>query len=565
MESATGRAYTKGMSEAHYLREVLILLLAALIAVPLSQRLRFGPVLGYLVAGAVVGPFGLHLIGDIDATRSLADLGVVFLLFTIGLEMTFERLKSIGLMVYGLGLSQILVTAVVIGAIVAASGYTVAAAITVGGALAMSSTAIVLQVLAERGQAKTKFGRTVLAILLLQDLAVGPLLVLLAVLGRDGGQITASLWLHLGLAALKAAAAILVILAAGRLMLRPLLRVVAGARSPELFAASTLLVALGTSWATEQMGLSMAFGAFLAGLLLAETEYRHQVTADIEPFRGVLLGLFFMTVGMGIDVRLAVDRAGPLVGLVGALLLGKTLLLALIARGFRMSLWRGLRLGGMLAQGGEFAFVLLGIAMTSGVVPVALGSLLLLVVALSMATTPLFVAVGAKALTHFENRETVRETRLQAASDELAQHVVIIGFGEVGRIVARMLKAYGVAYVVLDLDPRRIMEGRVEGEPVFYGDAGLLSVLKAAGADRARSAVVATSEPPMTLRIVETIRQGFPTLPVFARGGDERSAVALRKAGITDAIPETMEVGLRLAGAVLHSDAEDDGTGKATM
>ncbi|MEO5375256.1 MAG: monovalent cation:proton antiporter-2 (CPA2) family protein [Alphaproteobacteria bacterium] len=534
------------------MRDVLVLLAAALAAVPLFERLRLGPVLGYLAAGVVIGPHGLALIGEMEGTRALADLGVVFLLFTIGLELTFERLKSFGGMVYGLGLGQIVLSAGVIAWAVAYSGHDMAAAIIVGGALAMSSTAIVLQVLGERGQLQTSFGNVALAILILQDLAVSPLLVLLEILERDGGRFGASLWPALLLAAVKAAAAIVAILVVGRIALQPMMRIVSGTRSPELFMAMTLLVALGTSWGTEMAGLSMAFGAFLAGLLIAETEYRHQVAADIEPFRGILLGLFFMTVGMTIDLGLAFAQVWLVTALVVALMGTKALLLGGLAMAFRFPFWRAFRLGGFLAQGGEFAFVLLGIGMVSHVVPSALGHLLVVVVALSMAATPLLVTVTGRFIEMLENQQAMRAGDLGRHAGEMDRHVVIIGFGEVGRIIARVLKAYDIPYLVMDMSPRRVLQGRAEGEPIFYGDAALASVLRAAGTERARSVVVATPDPVGTLRIVATLRRDFSHVPTYARGGDERTTMELHRAGIVDAVSEKTEVGLRLVGSILE-------------
>ncbi|KAF0118331.1 MAG: kefB [Rhodospirillaceae bacterium] len=550
------------MVENHHIIDVLVLLLASVVAVPLSQKLHMGPVLGYLVAGVVVGPSGFGLVADIESIHALAELGVVFLLFTIGLEMTLDRLKRIGLPVLGLGVSQIAVTVLVVSSIVLLAGYPLAAAVMVGGALTMSSTAIVLQVLNERSQLKTRYGQVALAVLLLQDLAVSPFLVLLEVLENDGGALTAAVWPALGLAALKAAGAIGVIFIVGRVLLRPLLRLVCEARSSEVFAASTLLVALGTSWATEHVGLSMAFGAFLAGMLIAETEYRHQVQADIEPFRGILLGLFFTTVGMRFDLSLALENIWLVMGLTLALLLGKSALIMVLSRLFRFTIWRSMRLGGVLSQAGEFAFVLLGMAVLGGAVPAELGHLMFLVVAASMAATPFYITVGSRWVTMLESRETVRQARLDSRDEQKNRsHVLIVGFGEVGRIVARMLKAYGLPYLVLEMSPRRINEGLALAEPVFYGDASLVSVLKAAGAEQSRAVVVATGDSSVTLRVVEAVRSSFTTLPIFARVSDEASAAALRSAGITDVVPETMEVGLRLASAVLHDDrhgSEDD-------
>lgn len=552
------------MPDTHYLRDVLVLLVAALVSVPLFERARLGPVLGYLAAGVMIGPHGFALIGEIEGTRSLAELGVVFLLFTIGLELTVARLKDFGALTYGLGLGQIVITAAVIGFAVNRSGHDVATAVTVGGALTMSSTAIVLQLLGAKGELKSQFGQVILAILLLQDLAVSPLLVLLEILQRDGGTIGASLWPALLLAAVKAAAAIVVILVLGRMILQPVLRVISGTQNPELFACMTLLVVLGTSWGTEMVGLSMAFGAFLAGLVIAETEYRHQVAADIEPFRGLLLGLFFITVGMTINISLALDNLWLVAAMVAALMASKTVLLAGLAMVLRFPFWRALRLGSFLSQGGEFAFVLLGIGMASNVVPAPLGNLLVVVVAVSMAVTPPLLTLSGRFIELYENQQAMRAGDIGRQAAELSQHVIIIGFGEVGRIVARMLKAYDVPYLILDMVPRNIIQGRAEGEPAFYGDAALVQVLKAAGADRARSAVVATGDTAATLRVVDGLRRNYPDLPTYARGGDERTTMALRKAGIIDAVPETMEIGLRLAGSALHEEASPaDAVGKA--
>ncbi len=552
------------MVESHNFVDILIFLLATVVAVPLSQRLRLGPVLGYLIAGGVVGPHGFSLISEIESIHVLAELGVVFLLFTIGLEMPLDRLKRIGLPVVGLGVSQIVVTALAVSSIVILAGYPLAAAVMIGGALAMSSTAIVLQVLNERSQLRTRYGQMALAVLLLQDLAVGPFLVLLEVLENDGGVLTAAVWPMLGMAVLKAAGAIVVIYIIGRLLLRPLLRLVCEARSSEVFAASTLLVALGTSWVTEQVGLSMVFGAFLAGMLIAETEYRHQVQADIEPFRGILLSLFFTTVGMRFDLSLTVDSLLLVAGLTIALLVGKSALIMGLSRLFRFSIWRSMRLGGVLSQAGEFAFVLLGAAILAGVIPAELGHLVILVVAASMAATPLYITLGSGWVTFLESRETARYARLgnrtEQGEHEYRSHVLIIGFGEVGRLVARMLKAYGTSYLILEMSPRRISEGLALGEPVFYGDASLVSVLKAAGVEQSRAVVVATGDSSATLRIVDSVRSSRAALPIFARVRDESSATALRKSGITDVVPETMEVGLRLASAVLHDDRKEEDT-----
>jgi len=379
-----------------YLLDVLVLLIAAMACVPVFERLRLGPVLGYLAAGALIGPSGLKLIGDVEATRALAEFGVVFLLFTIGLELTVERVRLISGRVYALGFLQIVVTAAVLTIVARLFGLGLAAAIIIGGALALSSTAIVMPLLSKLGKMNTSVGRMAVAILLMQDLAVGPLLVLIEALAgaqsagaADAGMGGDQLATELGLAVIQAAAAIAVIFAAGRILFRPLFRLVAATNSPELFVGMALLVALATSWGTEVAGLSLAFGGFLAGVLLAETEFRHQVAADVQPFRGLLLGLFFMTVGMSVDLRVAATEFGAVLGLAVALMLVKGVLIAGLARLFAVPGPRALRLGAFLSQGGEFAFVALGAAALAGLIPDAAAQLIIAAAVVTMAATPL--------------------------------------------------------------------------------------------------------------------------------------------------------------------------------
>ncbi|MGB0670511.1 MAG: monovalent cation:proton antiporter-2 (CPA2) family protein [Rhodospirillales bacterium] len=536
------------MPDTHYVFDVLILLVAAVVAVPLFQKLRLGPILGYLVAGALIGPYAFGLVGDMARTQAIAELGIVFLMFTIGLELSFDTLKKIGARVYALGSAQILLTAGIIHGIALLAGLPAPAALILGGGLALSSTAVVMKVLADKGQAKTDFGRTVTAVLVLQDLAVCPLLVLLAVLG-EGEGLGPQLWIALGFAGLKAAGAILAIIGLGRFLMRPVCRLIASARSPEIFAAMAILVALGTAWATEQASLSMAFGAFLAGLVLGETEFRHQVAADIEPYRGLLLGLFFMTVGMTIDPGLFLESPTLVLGLTVGLMVLKGAIIAGLGRLFRYSFWRSLRLAGALNQGGEFAFVLIGIGTASGVIDPS-ANLLVLVVALSMAITPIYANLANRFGQAIQRDEAAQGTGLEHQAEHLDKHVIVVGFGAVGEIVARMLTAHGIPFLVLDESPRRIYGGRAKGYPVFYGDATNETVLHAAGIDHAKALIVATAAEGVAESLSELIRQGFPACRILARGGDERSAAELRRAGLHVVVSEKMECGLQLAGAV---------------
>lgn len=542
------------MNIASPLVQVLVLLIAAVVLVSLFRRARLDAVLGYLIAGIAVGPQGLDLVRDLAATKALAELGVVFLLFTIGLELTIERLRLMSAAVYGLGLAQILATTAAVAGVGLAFGLSHGAAMLIGGAVALSSTAIVLPLLSAEGILNTRLGQTALAVLLLQDLAVGPLLVLREVLGTGNQD---GLALALGLALLKTAAAIGIIVVVGRLVFRPLLRVVAEAETPELFVGVVLLVALGTAWTTEEAGLSMAFGAFLAGLLLAETEFRHQVAADIHPFRGLLLGLFFMTVGMGADLGLAAAQWPMVVGLTLALMVGKAAILAGLAVAFGEAPERALRLGGMLSQGGEFAFVLLAGAASSGLVASPLAQVLTVAVAISMALTPL-VSRGGRRLLALADRRSAPRPDADDPALALTGHVVVVGFGEIGRIVGRMLKAHEIPYVVIDPSPRRVKDARTEGEPVFFGDATHAEVLSGVRAEQARAVIVTTDLVGVAEGVVAVQRHAFPHVPIVARAASERMTIVLRRAGAARVVQESTETGLKLYGALMDVCALDD-------
>ena len=537
------------MPEAPFLRDVLIFLLAAVLVTPIFQRLKFSPVLGYLVAGAVIGPFGIGLIGALDETRALAEFGVVFLLFTIGLDLPIERLRVIRGHVFGLGTAQVLLCGGVIGAIAVAVGLDITAAVVIGAGLALSSTAMVLQLLSERGELASRTGRVTLAILLLQDLSVVLFLALVPLLVDTGpglGQAVA-------IAALRAVAALVGIVIVGRLVLRPLFRVISIGNSAELFVAVTLLILLGTSWLTHLAGLSMALGAFLAGLLLAETEYRHQVETDIRPFRGIFLGLFFMTVGMSLNFTMIADRAGLVFGVMTGLVLVKSVLIAGLCRLFRLPLGVSLHIGLVLAEGGEFAFVLFAMAMSVGVIGGDAGQILVLAVALSMVLTPFLAMAGRRVSRHAELRQARGAERIADSTADLTDHVVIAGFGRVGQTVAAMLTAERIPYIAFDLDLHRVAQKRANGLPVFFGDASHTDLLRAAGADRARSAVVTLDDPGGAERAVAALRECYPELQIFVRARDVDHGARLAKAGATGVVREAVEASLQLGGSVLHS------------
>ncbi len=540
------------MFEAGYLIEVVIILLAAVISALLFQRLRLGSTIGYLMAGAVIGPTGLRLMTDVETTRSLAELGVVFLLFTVGLELPFGRIKVMRGRVFALGVAQVVVTSVTIAAIALSLGTGVTAAILIGGGLALSSTAIVLQLLSERGEMTSRFGRSAFAVLVVQDLAVAPFLVAALALGQED----ASMLVTFGFVALKAAVAVLAILGVGRVVLRYLFKPVAAIRDPEIFAALTLLVVLATGMFTKMAGLSMAFGAFLAGMLLAETHYRHQVGAVIQPFRGLLLGLFFMTVGMSIDLDLTLRQAGTIAVLVAALLVGKAVLLTVLSRAFGLSWAQALNLGMHLAQGGEFAFVLLGAGMIGGVLPMEMGQLLLVVVSLTMVATPFLTWLGRTAARLVERLEVVQVEDIEEETEALSGHVVIAGLGRVGSAVAASLGAAKVPFIAVDLDPHRIAQAQQRNLPVYYGDITRPEILAALHVERARSIVVAVDSRKAALQIVALVRYIFPDMKVYARARDEDHAEELKQLGAHIVVPELVATGVKLAGSIL--DAVDE-------
>jgi CPA2 family monovalent cation:H+ antiporter-2 len=535
------------MPEHGHLNDVLVILLAAICCVALFQRLRITPVLGYLVAGIAIGPHAAGLIHDPEGTELLAEFGVIFLLFTIGLDLPLRRLVEMRHLIFGLGLAQVALTSIAIAVVAYAAGVPAEAALILGGALALSSTATVLQLLIERRELADRHGRLSVAVLLFQDLAVVPLLALLPILAGGSTNIVGAL----GLAAVKAAAAIALILLLGRLLLRPIYRVIAETRNPEIFAATNLLIVLATGYATAQAGMSMALGAFLAGLLLADTEYRHQIEADIQPFRGLFLGLFFITVGMSIDLGRIWGNLLPLVGLTVALLAGKAAILYALLRAFRQGHRMAARVALLLAQGGEFAFVVLGLALSLDVVTEGVGQALLAVVALSMATTPVFAWAGRRYFGESDRRESTAE-QLEAATGDLDHHVLVAGFGRVGWTVCKLLERNDVPYVALDFDMERVRRGRNETMPVYFGDASRLEVLRAAGLERARAAVITLDQPGLAERAVGALRGHDAHFTIVSRARDGQHRKRLELAGASAVVSEAVEASLQLGATVLR-------------
>lgn len=549
------------MAETGYLTQVIVILFAAIIAVPLFRWLRLGSVLGYLVAGMAIGPFGLGLASEVETIQAIAELGVVFLLFTVGLELPLERIRVIGTRMFALGAAQVTVSALAIAFGAWSLGLAPVAAAVVGGSLALSSTAIVLRLLAERGLLTARLGRSAFAVLLVQDLAVGPFLVVVLALGQPDLAIPAVL----GEALLKMALAVMAILGLGRIVLRHAVWPAVRIEDPEILAAVTLFIVLATGLLTHLAGLSMAFGAFLAGMLLAETRYRLQVAAEIQPFRGLLLGLFFMSVGMSIDLELSIAHVEVITTLVVLLLLAKGLILLGLGRLLGLPWSLAAHLGLLLAQGGEFAFVLLGAAMGVGLLAGQPGQLLVLVVAFTMMLTPLLAALGRRAERRVERASMIEVDSVPETTEQLTDHVVIAGFGRVGSAVASRLEAAGTPYIALDLDPHRIAQARQRGHPVFFGDASRAEVLAALHVERARAVVVAVDNPRAALGTVGLLHYIFPELKIYARARNETHAAELERAGAHVVVPELIATGVRLATEILEPKDGRDGDSGARL
>jgi len=530
---------------SQYLMNILALLLATVTVVPIFHAIRLGAILGYLTAGAILGPWGLEIITEVDDIRHLADFGVIFLLFILGIELKPDKLWQMRKQVLGLGLSQLLLTAFILSGIAIGLGVSKYQAIIIGFGLALSSTAFCLNLLAERGGIATAMGQMSFSILLLQDIAVVPLLALVSMLA--GGDIDAA---ESGINLLYAITAIVALLLVGRYLLNPVLEKIVASQDPEVFVAVAVLLVLGVAWIMELVGLSMALGAFLAGLMLAESHYRHQIEADILPFRGILLGLFFMTIGMGVDFGLLWSNF--------ALIIGLTLLLMFIKGGIIYALAKrsgvrsdiALQTGILLSQSGEFGFVMFGFAAASGILDSQISPILTLVIAFSMVLTPFIVKISNSLLLKFYTPERPHSPTGEFIADSDG-HVILAGFGRVGARVGAILNAAGVSYIAIDLDQKRIKAARAQGFPVFFGDACNVKVLRSAGADKAKMIVIALDNPQNIDRMIPLIRQHYPDMPIHTRAMNRQHCADLISQGARSTISETLEVGLRLTEEVL--------------
>ena len=533
------------------LAPILILLAAAVLAVVVCRSYALPPILGYLVAGLALGPHALGLVTNNAQTHALAEVGVVFLMFSIGLEFSLPKLRVMRREVFGLGGAQVVITiaACVAAAIALGAGWQ--AGLALGGAAAMSSTAVVSKLLAERLELDTPHGRSIVGVLLFQDLAVVPLLILVPVLGQAAGVIGTAI----GVALAKAAFVLAVLLLAGPRLMRAWFGVVARRKSTELFVLNVLLVILAMAFLTGLAGLSLPLGAFLAGMLLSETEYRYQVEEEIKPFRDVLLGLFFITVGMMLDLDLVGGKIVLVLALLVLLVGLKLALIGVLARAFGGAPGTALRTGLALAQGGEFGFVLIAQADLSGVLSAGVGQALMAAMILSMMATPFLIRASDRIVLRFATSEWLLRSlemhRVAVRSLETEGHVIILGYGRNGQHVARLLDAEGVRYVALDLDPERVREAALAGDTVVFADSSRREALIAAGLMRAAAVVVTFADSAAAVRLLAHIQALNPTVPVIARAREDADIARLADAGASEIVPEALESGLMLASHTL--------------
>lgn len=534
------------------LQALVFLLLASVLAVALARQLRLPPMLAYLAVGTLVGPHGLGYVAGSEQSSHIAEFGIVFLMFSIGLEFSLGRLRAMRRLVFGFGGAQVLVTLAGTTAVtVLYYGQDWRVGFAVGAACAMSSTAIVSRLLSERLELHSQPGRQTMAVLLFQDLAVVPLLIAIPALSGDTGQLAGTL----GIAVLQAAVLLAALIVFGQRLMRRWFDAVARQKSPELFMLNVLLVVVGLSWLTSLAGLSLALGAFVGGMLIAETVYRHQVEADVRPFRDVLLGLFFVTIGMLLDVGYVAHNLVAVLVALALLVLAKGGIVMALTLVMKNSLEVGLRTAVQLAQAGEFGFVILELASNGGLVPKGVFQVTMAAMLLSMMVAPLLIARAAGLGKHLTGREFASRAdvahKVAVRSMAISEHVILCGFGRTGQNLAHFLEGESIPFIALDVDTTRVQEAASAGENVVFGNADRREVLLAAGVSRARAVVVTFSDQLAAERTLETVRNLRPGIPVIVRAQDESQIERLKSLGATEVVPEVLEGSLMLAAQTL--------------
>ena len=538
---------------------IVVLLVVSVGTVAAARALKLPPLVGYLVVGLLLGPHALALAPDTDVTRWLAEIGVVFLMFSIGLEFSLPKLRAMRSLVFGLGGLQVGFTVLAVVAAVLLTqdlhGMGWQAGVALGGAMAMSSTAMVMRLAADRGEIESPHGRPVVGVLLFQDLAVVPLLVLipaLAGIGADGGQ---GLSTALGLAFGKSVLVLAIALLIGQRVVRPWLTLVARRKSQELFTLNVLLMTLGLAWITEHAGLSLALGAFLAGMLISETEFRYQVEADVKPYRDVLMGLFFISVGMLLDLKVVAQQWALIAALVVGPMIFKFALISALAKVFRVANGPSLKTGLWLCQAGEFGFVLLDPAGLSGIIPAEILQPIQAAMVISMLLAPFIIERSDGWILRVVRNEWLARSlelhRIAAQTIGSDRHVIVCGFGRCGQNLAQMLDGEKVPYVALDLDPQRTREAAAAGQSVVFGDAARKETLVAAGIHRANTLVITYADRVSAIHVIHAARHLAPALPIVVRSRDDGDLDSLRAAGATEVIPEVVEGSLMLASHAL--------------
>jgi CPA2 family monovalent cation:H+ antiporter-2 len=535
------------MHDISYLQDILILLLASVAIVVIFKQLGLSPALGYLVAGAAIGPNGFGFLEVNQTTSSIAEFGVVFMLFAIGLELTFDKLVAMKKYVLGFGSLQFIVTAVVIGFACYTLGLSKELSILIGAVLSLSSTAIVMQVIDEHGEQSTRVGRLSFSILLLQDLAVIPILVLLPLLSNPEIKVTVAL----GGAIIDAIIAMAIILVIGRFLLRPIFRVVANAKSDVLFLSVTLVVVLGSSFITYKMGLSFAFGAFVAGLMVAETEYKYRVESEVMSLESLLMGLFFITVGMSFNSTMLINNLPLIIVLSTGLVLCKATIIIALCRIFKFPLAPAIHSGLLLSQGGEFAFIVFIIAVQNKVMGEELSQLLMTVVTITMAFTPLLATLGRKIKGQLYVKDVLRDNKVKREIGDISKHIILIGFGKVGRIVGYLLKKRNISYIILDNNHRVVRLEKANGYNIYYGDAMNLDILKYICIEKSEAVIVAMEDDFACIKITRFIHENFPDVALITKTETINNAERFRKVGASLVVSKNLETGLRLGKAAL--------------
>ena len=538
------------MHDISYLNDILILLFASVVVVVSFRQIGLSPALGYLIAGAIIGPFGLQFVESTQSTKSIAELGIVFMLFAIGLELTFSRLKSIRKYVFGFGSLQIILSSSLI-TIIAIYFFQIPleTAVVISCALAMSSTAIVMQVISENGEQSTRVGRLSFSILLMQDLAVIPILVLLPLLAKSNLNVFNAL----GGAVINAIIALVIIFAIGTLLLKPFFRIIARTQNDVLFLSFTLMIILGSALLCHQLGLSFALGAFIAGLMVAETEFRYRVEEEILSLKSLLMGLFFMTIGMSFDSNLLINSLFDITSITFALIIFKAIIIIALCKIFRFPLAPSVHTGLLLAQGGEFSFVVLLVAVENKLLSDDLSQILMTSVTFSMALTPMLATIGRKIKGQIYIKEILRDNRLKREIGDIGKHVVIIGFSKVSRIIAYILRKRKINYLILENNHRVVRIEKSNGFNIYYGDAMNIEILNYIGLAKAESVIVALDDEIACIKITRFIHQNFPTIAVITKSETFNNADRFRKVGASYVVSKNLETGLQLSHAALSS------------